>query len=297
MTLEQLRIFVAVADTLHMTRAARELNLTQSAVSAAVAALENRHGVRLFHRIGRRIELTQAGKLLLSEARAVLARAAAAERALIEHSELQRGSLAIHASQTIANYWLPPILHRYRQRYPKIAASLTIGNSRQVAEQVIEGGADLGFVEGPIDEPALADRPLAGDTLTLVVGTGHPWARLDRLDPARLTESDWTLREPGSGTRAEFDSALRSLGFGVDRLPVTLELPSNEAVRAAVEGGAGATAISRLVAQASLRSGALHELDFPFPSRPFHLLWHRERSRSHATEAFIAMLPEASGSA
>jgi DNA-binding transcriptional LysR family regulator len=291
-TLEQLRIFVAVADALHVTRAARQLKLTQSAASAAVAALEARHGVPLFHRVGRRIELTDAGRLFLGEAKAVLARADAAERALDELAGLKRGALALHASQTIANYWLPPLLHRYRRRYPEIRVRLVIGNTRQVADAVLGGGADLGFAEGAVDEPALATRTLAGDKLALVVGAGHPWAGVRRLDPARLFETEWVLRERGSGTRSEFEGVLRALGLQAEQLRVTLELPSNEAVRAAVEAGAGATAISGLVAEAGLRAGSLHQLDFPFPSRPFYVLWHRERYRSRATEALLALLED-----
>jgi len=84
MTLEQLRIFVAVAEREHMTRAAESLGRVQSAVSAAIAALEERYGTPLFHRIGRRIELTDAGRLFLGEAKAVMARAAAAELALAD---------------------------------------------------------------------------------------------------------------------------------------------------------------------------------------------------------------------
>ena len=107
MTLEQLRVFVAVAERQHVTRAARALNLVQSAVSAAVAGLEKRHGIKLFHRVGRGVELTEAGTCFLVEARAVLARAAAAETVLDEFGGLQRGSLFVQASQTIASYWLP----------------------------------------------------------------------------------------------------------------------------------------------------------------------------------------------
>src|SRR3982074_3537060 len=107
MTLEQLRVFVAVAERQHVTRAAAVLNLAQSAVSAAIAALEARHGAKLFHRVGRGVELTEAGALFLVEARAVLARAEAAELVLSELGNLKRGSLAGHASQTIASYWLP----------------------------------------------------------------------------------------------------------------------------------------------------------------------------------------------
>ena len=135
MTLEQLRIFVAVAEREHVTRAAVDLNLTQSATSAAIAALEARYAIKLFNRIGRRIELTQAGRLFLVEARAVLARAATAETVLDDIAGLKRGSLRLAASQTVGNYWLPPLMHRYRASYPGIALALTIGNTETVADR------------------------------------------------------------------------------------------------------------------------------------------------------------------
>jgi DNA-binding transcriptional LysR family regulator len=100
-TLEQLRVFVAVAERQHVTRAAAVLNLAQSAVSAAIAALEARHGAKLFHRAGRGVELTEAGALFLVEARAILARVEAAGQVLSELGNLKRGTLAVHASQTI----------------------------------------------------------------------------------------------------------------------------------------------------------------------------------------------------
>src|SRR6185312_15550431 len=145
MTLEQLRIFVAVAEREHVTQAARDLGLTQSATSAAFTALEARYATQLFNRVGRRIELTEAGRLFLVEARAVLARTADAETVLADLAGLRRGALAIAASQTVANYWLPPLLHRYRLACPGIAVSLAIGNTEMVAARVREGASDLGF--------------------------------------------------------------------------------------------------------------------------------------------------------
>ena len=103
-------------------------------------------------RIGRRIELTQAGRLFLVEARAVLARAATAETVLADITGLKRGSLTLAASQTVGNYWLPPLMNRYRASYPGIALALTIGNTETVAGLVREGAADLGFVEGPVSD-------------------------------------------------------------------------------------------------------------------------------------------------
>ncbi len=290
MTLEQLRIFVAVAEQLHVTRAARKLHLTQSAASAAIAAIEARYATALFHRMGRGITLTEAGRVLLAEARAVLKHAADAERALEELSGLARGRLNIHASQTIANYWLPLRLHRFRQRHPQITLNLTIGNTAQVTAAMVNGIADLGFIEGQIEEESLLRQRIPGDRMVLVVGVHHPWAKRRSLDPAKLTETDWVLREPGSGTRQVFETAARAVGLDMRDFKVALELPSNEAVRSAVEAGAGATVISELVVQSSLRHGTLHAIDLAWPRRDFEILRHRDRYRSKAEAAFMATI-------
>ena len=292
MTLEQLRIFVAVAERLHVTQAAGALNMTQSAVSAAIAALETRHGVRLFDRVGRSIELNAAGRLFLEEARAVLASAAAAERALEDLAELRRGSLSIHASQTIANYWLPARLHAYRTRHAGIAVKVRIANTEQVAKAVIEGVADLGLVEGATNSAVLEERLLAGDALAIVVAAGHPWAGRDSVAPGELRDTPWVLREPGSGTRAEFEDAIAAHGLSLADLTVALELPSNEAICAAVEAGAGAAAISHLVSAAAVSAGRLHRIGFDFPARPFHAVWHRDRRLTRATETFLQQVSD-----
>jgi len=290
MTLEQLRIFVAVAECEHVTRAAEALRLTQSAVSAAIAALESRNSVALFDRVGRRIELNEAGRLFLGEARAVLARAAAAELALSEMSDLKRGTLSVHASQTIASYWLSPRLVAFRRTYPQIEVKLAVGNTAQTAKAVINGTAELGFVEGRVDDSALQQSMIDQDRLTIVVGSGHPWAHKKRLTERDLVESDWVLRELGSGTRSEFEAALSGKGVSPEALKIILELPTNEAVRAAVEAGAGVTAISELVVEAGLRAGTLVAMAFPLPARPFLVLHHRDRYQSKAGQEFLKII-------
>ncbi|HET9149566.1 MAG TPA: LysR substrate-binding domain-containing protein [Alphaproteobacteria bacterium] len=292
MTFDQLRIFVAVAEREHMTRAAEALGIAQSAVSAAVSSLEARHGVPLFHRVGRRIELTEAGRLFLVEAKAVLMRAETAERALQEFGTLQRGTLAVHASQTIASYWLPGHLVRFHRAYPQVDVRLAVGNTAQVAEAVKAGSAELGFVEGMVDDPALSEQTISGDRLVIVVGVEHPWAKRKRVEPADLAEAEWVVREPGSGTRSEFETALRLIGIKPRRLKIALELPSNEAVRSAVVAGAGVTAISELVVEALIRLGRMHKVGFDLPPRSFHVLRHRERYRSKAAQALLATIAE-----
>ncbi len=290
MTLEQLRIFVAVAERQHVTRAAEALHLAQSAVSAAVSGLEGRHGAKLFHRVGRGIALTEAGAMFLVEARAVLARAAAAELALAELGGLKRGTLSVMASQTIASYWLPRHLVGFRRRHPGIAIRLTVGNTAQVAAAVHEGTADLGFVEGAYDDPLLVGRTVARDQLIIVVAPDHPWAGLEVLEPGLLADSEWVLREPGSGTRSVFEAAVATLAPSCATLRVAMELPSNEAVRAAVEAGLGATAISASVAAPSLEAGLLMHVALALPERDFTAIRHSERYRSGAAEALLALM-------
>ena len=290
MTLEQLRIFVAVAEREHMTQAAEVLNLTQSAVSAAVSTLESAYSTTLFHRVGRRIELTDTGRLFLGEARAVLARAAAAEQALADLGELKRGTLALQASQTVASYWLPRHLVAFQRIYPRVTIRLGIGNTVQVVKSLIDGVAELGFAEGAVDEPVLATERIDCDRLVLVVAPQHSWATRDRLQPHDLTKSDWVLREVGSGTRSALEATLAQLGVAPGSLKVVLELPSNEAVREAVEAGAGATVTSQLVAEAGLRSGALRQVAIDLPQRPFFIVRHRERHCSKAVEALVALV-------
>jgi DNA-binding transcriptional LysR family regulator len=291
-TLEQLRIFVAVAEREHVTRAAADLHLTQSATSAAIAALENRYDAKLFDRVGRRIELTQAGRLFLAEARAVLARAQAAETLLTDLAGLKRGALSLAASQTVGNYWLPRLMQLYRERHPGIALALRIGNTEQVAQWVHETSADIGLIEGEIDDPALSVTQVAEDEMVLVVGRAHPWARRSGVTPAELPETDWILREAGSGTRSIFESWLADSGVAPESLPVALEFPSNEAIRAAVEAGAGATVISKLVADAMLRAGSLLQVGLDLPKRRFYALRHKERHVTHAERAFLELLSE-----
>jgi DNA-binding transcriptional LysR family regulator len=290
LTLEQLRVFVAVAERQHVTRAAEALNLAQSATSAAIAALELRHGTKLFDRIGRGIALTAAGALFLPEARAVLARAEAAEQVLSELGDLKRGTLAVQASQTIASYWLPRHLVAFRRAHPGVEIRLGIGNTAQVASAVHDGAAELGFVEGMTDDPSLIAEPVARDQLVIVVAPGHPWAKADRVDTGMLLQTDWVLRELGSGTRSVFEAALAGFGLAPGDLRVALELPSNEAVRAAVEAGLGATALSASVAAPSLEAGLLQMIDISLPDRGFYVLHRAERYRSRAAEALLALI-------
>ncbi len=250
MTLEQLRIFTA---------AARKLNLTQSAVSNAVSALEQRHDVHLFDRVGRGVVLNELGRSFLPEARAVLARAQAAENALADMSALRRGRLAVFASQTIASYWLPPHLVAFHAQHPGVELDVSVGNTREAVQAVLEGAAELGFVEGEVDEPALTQQVVGADRLVLLVAPAHPWASRTRLASQDLLSEPWVVPEGGLGTRSSLEAALMARGVDPVKLTVAMTLPSNESVLAAAEAGAGIAALSESVASGAIAAGRLTE--------------------------------------
>lgn len=290
MTLDQLRIFLAVARRENMTRAAEDLRMTQSAVSAAIAALETQHQVRLFDRIGRGITLTTEGRAFIPAAEAVITRADTAHVLLEDLRQDTRGLLRLHASQTVASYWLPPHLVRLHEQHPGITIALTVGNTEQVARAVHEGEADLGFVEGDVRHAGLRRQVVARDELVLALAADHPLAAQQYLDAGAYRQLTWVLREPGSGTRAEFEAHLHTMGLTLADLDIAFECPSNEALLAAVAAG-------RMAAMLSHRAVGAHPgvtprpVDWaPVPRRPFAALTHPDRHRTRAVAALLALV-------
>jgi DNA-binding transcriptional LysR family regulator len=290
MTLEQLRLFVAVARREHVSQAAREVHLTQSAVSGAVQALEARYSVRLFDRIGRGIKLNSAGRAFLAEAEAVLARAQAAEAALEDLSDLRRGRLAIRATPTIANYWLPHRLCAFQAAYPGVELALEIGDTASVVRATIEGAAELGFAGVAPQESSLSAQAVDRDQLFLVAPAKHPWGRRSELRAQDLQAETWVMREAGSGTRESLEAGLRAVGALPEALSISLTLASNEAVMTAVETGGGVSALSEHIVLSALGAGRLVRGPLDLPARPFFLLRRRDGYLTRAAQAFVMRL-------
>jgi DNA-binding transcriptional LysR family regulator len=235
------------------------------------------------------VVLTEEGRQFLVEARAVLAQTDAAERALADLAGMKRGNLSVMASQTIASYWLPPKLVTFRVRHPQVIVKVLAGNTAEVAEAVAGGKVEIGLVEGAVDNPLFEQTLVGRDRLVIVAPAGHPWTKKPPR-PADLLKEPWVLREKGSGTRSAFEAAITEKGVDATKLNVSLELPSNEAVRLAVREGAGVSALSELVAEAGIKFGALAPVKFALPERAFHALRHRERYLSKSGLAFMREL-------
>jgi DNA-binding transcriptional LysR family regulator len=296
MTPEQLRVFVAVAERGHVTRAAGFLGMSQSAASAAIKALEVSGGVQLFNRVGRAIELSPAGRRFLPEAKAVLERIAVARNVLDNAAETIAGSLAIAASQTIASYWLPRRLAAFQEEHPAVRLDVSIGNTRQAENRVLDGTADLGLVEGRTGSDLLRRTRVDGDRLMLVVARSHP--AVAELAPGRpdLASLRWIVREAGSGTREALQDLGRHMGVPFEALSIFLVLPSNEAIVQAVEAGAGATIISELVVDKAVAEESLRRVPLDLPERDFALISHRDRQPTMYHAALKSFLLAGRGS-
>jgi DNA-binding transcriptional LysR family regulator len=251
--------------------------------------LERLSGVKLFNRVGRGIELTEAGRRFLPEAKSVLERAKIARAILEQAAGMARGTVSIGASQTIANHWLPRRLAAYHEAYPGIRLDITIGNTQAIEKAVVAGTVDVGLVEGPTAHGALIRRVVDTDRSMLVVSTRSAVQPVTggRID---LEGLPWVIREEGSGTRHVLEELCKRLNVPFDSLRIVLVLPSNEAVREAVEAGAGVTIISEQVAAASVEAGRLRAIPLDLPEREFALLRHSERVLAPAQRALVDAL-------
>jgi DNA-binding transcriptional LysR family regulator len=292
MTLDQLRIFIEVAERGHVTRAAEALGMSQSATSAAVATLEANYQVRLFDRIGRGIRLTETGRIFLREARAVIDRASMARSVLQDLAGFPAGPVAIAASQTIATYWLPRRLAAFHAANPRVRLDVVIRNTHEVESAVVEGEVNIGLVEGPTQHSELVRQRIDHDQIVLVVGSEQPPLPVNARGRLDLRAIPWVIREAGSGTRRALEDLAIREGLSIDDLNILLVLPSNEAVREAVEAGTGATVISRHVVASAIAADKLIEIPIKLPQREYALVRHRDRHATLAEEALVAHLTD-----
>jgi DNA-binding transcriptional LysR family regulator len=287
LTLVQLRTFQRVAQLKGFTRAAKELQLTQPAVSAQIDALEREFGVRLFDRIGRGATLTAAGEIVLEAATGILRHLDEMQQALDDLAGLARGTLRLGASLVIGVYLLPAILGRFQREHPKIRVALRIEYAQRIVEEVLAGALDLGIIgEGiPIADERLVVEPFLKDELVVVVPPGHAWSGRRQVRPAELSNEPFVL--PGKDlATAEF--ILREVEAAGIALNVALEFGNMEAAKKAVEAGLGISIISRCAILEELKAGrlmALRVTGMPL-KRNLSFIWRRGRHASTLARTF-----------
>lgn len=283
-TLEQLRSFVAVAETEHVSRAARSLFLTQAAVTQQVQHFERAVGLRLFERDGRRIRLTDAGRRIADSCRAALRAVEVVDESALMMRNLQAGSLQVGGSPTCASYYLPPLLARFTGLHPGIKIGMLVETSLEVNRKVAAGTLDCALIEGTPD-PELKCIELARDNLVLVARHDHPLSRLRRVGSADLVRHRYLGRGPEWSAER---NVRQMIGDAYDHVDA-MNLGHPEYVRAAVVAGLGFAALSERAVEADIESGVLTRLPVAPVSRSITAI-RRHGAGGPTLEAFWEML-------
>jgi DNA-binding transcriptional LysR family regulator len=291
MNLYHLRVFKTVAEHEHITRASEELILSQPAVTKIIQSLEHDTGVELIERHGRRIVLTHAGHVLHGYARRMFALEREMEEALAVLRDVEVGEIKLAANRTTGVYLLPQIVSSYRNLYPQVTLYITILNSHEIIDQILNWTLDFGLVEGDPATlpPGLHVEVFAQDELVLVVSPDHHWGKLDELNPEALQKEELLSREQGSGIREVIEHALVLHGVQVHPM---FTLPDNEAIKQMVINGVGAAIVSALTVQRELASSDLVRIPIAgVDLRPQLSLVRRiDKQLSRAAQAFCALL-------
>jgi LysR family transcriptional regulator, low CO2-responsive transcriptional regulator len=261
MTLNQLRVFEAVARTGSFSRAAEALSVTQPAVTLQIRQLERDCGVLLFERIRRRPRLTDAGGVLQDYARRIFALVDEAGRHLEGARGLTTGRLRVVTGPTGSAY-AADLIAAFHRRYPGIHVALSLDTSERIAHRILTLSDDVGLLGEEQQHPALARMPFCGDPLVAIVGRAHPWARRRTVSVRELADVALITREAVSTTRRFLEARL---GSATRRLRVALELGSNDAIKRAVELGAGVGIVSHEVVRTEARTGVVHALTIREP--------------------------------
>jgi DNA-binding transcriptional LysR family regulator len=283
-TLRQLEIFVAIARTESVSRAAEHVALSQSAASTALAELERQFDCQLLDRHGKLLKLNALGKTLLPIASGLLTQASEIEQLLEGNKSL--GDLKVGATLTIGNYLAILIISEFMQHHTDCHIDLQVKNTQSILHQVAGYELDLGLIEGSCHHPDLTAEPWMDDELAVFCSPSHPLAKVELASIDDLVAANWILREQGSGTRETFDHAMRHHLAG---LKIRLELEHTEAIKRAVESGLGIGCISRFALRDAFRRGSLVEIKTPMLDlrRQFMFVWHKSRYQTQAMLTFL----------
>lgn len=289
-SLRQLEVFLAVATHDSVSRAARMLGMSQSAVSEALAELERQFSVHLFERRGKRLSLSELGRSLRPSAEALLAQARELEERLANQASV--GTLRIGATLSIGDYLAPPLLARFMREQPGARATLYVANTAEIAQRVRNFELDVGLVEGELIEPELEVTRWRPDELVVFCAPQHSFAKKRQLVDRDLLKARWIVREAGSGTRQAFERAMQGI---LPDLDIALELQHSEAIISAVKAGMGVGCLSRIALEDAFADRRLVECKVPKRNfqRHFFFVLHKQKYRSAGVRAWLALCERA----
>ncbi len=292
MELRQLEVFCKVVELKSFSRAAEAVFLTQPTISQHVSALEKYFETKLLDRLGREIKPTHAGTLLYDFARQIIALRETACQELNRFLGKQAGHVHIGASTIPGEYILPRIIGSFKEKFPGTTITLTISDTRQIVEQLLQGKIELGVVGAQIKHADVTYSPLVEDRVVLVVGKHHPLWKRNIIQLAELMDVAVIQREDGSGTRISAEKALSAKGIDPRRLQVIAEMGSTESVKQCVLTGIGASFLSERAIKKEQQMGLLRAVPIQGLEikRSFFIIIHKKRTLSPLGKELRAFL-------
>jgi len=285
MTLRHMKIFRAVCQSGYsLTRAAESLHMTQPAVSLAVSELEKYYGVRLFDRLGRRLEITEAGKSFLQYAVHITDLFDDMETTLRDWD--QRGILRVGASITIGSQFLPEYVRAFKDLKPDIDVRAEVAPTDQLEKRLLTNELDCALIEGVAHDPSIVSEPYMEDHLSVVCPVDGGWSQGQTITKEEFISRPFLLREHGSGTREVFDRVMEAAGLSV--VPAW-EAMSTTALVNAVINGLGIAVLPHRMILPALLSGqvvAVRVQGLSF-KRSFSIIYHKDKFLTGAARAFI----------
>jgi DNA-binding transcriptional LysR family regulator len=283
-SLRQLEVFLATAHFQNVSKAADSLAMSQSAASSALKELESQFDILLFDRVGKRLQLNEQGRLIRARAESLLEQAREVEQALLQHKEA--GAVKVGATLTIGNYLAVSILSNLLSKEPAAEVSLSVANTQQIMERVLNYDLDIGMIEGEVQHSELDIVPWREDDLCVFCAPSHPLANSSTISDDDLINNHWVLREAGSGTRQAFDRALHGI---LPQIKINLELQHTEAIKNAVVSGLGLGCLSRITLLNAFSRGELVELNVPQRdfTRTLYFILHKKKYRSAGVQRWL----------
>jgi aminoethylphosphonate catabolism LysR family transcriptional regulator len=275
-----LRSFHAVAENRGFTAAADALNISQPTVTTQVKELEDRYGVELIVRRGRRIELSETGAALFDVTKRIMTLHEEAEELLLSSGKLETGQLRLAA---VGPFHATEMVARFLAQYPSIKVSMLLGNSGQTLQRVLDLESDVAILAHAVDDPRIASVPFSTHDVVVFVNVDHPWYGRDEVSIAELTDQPLILREVGSTTRRALE---RAAGKANITITPFLEIGSREGVWKAVERGLGIGVVADFEFVAHPRLGTIRFADAVVQTE-YRLSCLMERRHSPKIEAFM----------
>ena len=286
MDTQNLSAFLAVAQTGSFSQAGEVLHLTQPAVSKRISLLEQQLKARLFDRIGRQVSLTEAGRVLLPRAAAILDDIRRTRQSILDLGKEVQGQLHLVSSHHVGLHRLPPILRRYSQDYPQVELDIQFMDSQQAYARVLNGDFDLGIVTQPgSNDPQIHSEAIWNDELVFVAAANHPLNGKSRLSLAALSEYPALLPEAHFYTTQIVESLFHANGLSIRTLLSTNYL---ETIKALISVGYAWGVLPKLmvdgddIVQLPVQCERL--------SRGLNCIYHQDRSMSHPASSFLGLL-------